>query len=116
MLIGYARVSTQDQNLDLQMEALTKASCKKIFDDKISGSRAVGLGQGVGGGNGRAIPSLSESWIDWPVASRTWSIWLSNCTSKASASRALPTPLTPAHLLVVSSSTSWPAWQKWNVI
>ena len=40
MLIGYARVSTQDQNLDLQIEALTKAGCKKVFDDKISGSRA----------------------------------------------------------------------------
>jgi DNA invertase Pin-like site-specific DNA recombinase len=40
MLIGYARVSTQDQNLDLQIEALTKADCKKIFEDKISGSRA----------------------------------------------------------------------------
>lgn len=40
MLIGYARVSTQDQNLDLQIEALTKSGCQRIFDDKISGSRA----------------------------------------------------------------------------
>ena len=44
MLIGYARVSMQDQNLDLQIEALTKAGCKKIFDDKISGSRAERAG------------------------------------------------------------------------
>ena len=40
MLLGYARVSTQDQNLDLQIEALTQAGCKRIFEDKISGSRA----------------------------------------------------------------------------
>lgn len=40
MLIGYARVSTQDQNLDLQITALTKAGCKKVFEDKISGTRA----------------------------------------------------------------------------
>ena len=40
MLIGYARVSTQDQNLDLQREAMTKAGCKKVFEDKVSGTRA----------------------------------------------------------------------------
>lgn len=38
MKIGYARVSTKDQNLDLQIEALQKAGCEKIFEEKISGS------------------------------------------------------------------------------
>jgi DNA invertase Pin-like site-specific DNA recombinase len=38
MKIGYARVSTKDQNLDLQIEALQKASCEKIYHEKISGA------------------------------------------------------------------------------
>jgi len=39
MLIGYARVSTDDQNLHLQHDELKKAGCEKFFDDKITGSK-----------------------------------------------------------------------------
>ncbi len=39
MLIGYARVSTGLQNLDLQMDALTHHGCEKILHDKLSGAK-----------------------------------------------------------------------------
>jgi DNA invertase Pin-like site-specific DNA recombinase len=40
MLIGYAGVSTQDQTLDLQTDALTRAGCEKIFTDVTSGAKS----------------------------------------------------------------------------
>jgi len=41
-LIGYARVSTKDQDFDLQVEALIKADCEKIFTEKQSGTTGKG--------------------------------------------------------------------------
>ena len=39
MLIGYARVSTTDQNLTLQKDALEKAGCERIYEDELSGTK-----------------------------------------------------------------------------
>jgi DNA invertase Pin-like site-specific DNA recombinase len=39
MIFGYARVSTEDQNLDLQIDALTQHGIDKLFQEKVTGSK-----------------------------------------------------------------------------
>ena len=50
MFIGYARISTADQSMDLQIDALKNAGCEKVFNDVLSGSRCrrPGLDEALG--------------------------------------------------------------------
>lgn len=89
LLIGYARVSTQDQNLELQVEALQNAGCKKIFEDRASGSWAERLGLAQARENLRAGDTL----VVWKLdrreeASSIWSTSSGIYKSRECSSRA----------------------------
>ena len=111
MLIGYARVSTDDQNLDLQIAALEAAGCQKIFDDKISGSRVERPGLD------KMLEMLREgdTLVVWGAASSNWSIWSEVYTRRVSSLKASRMPSTLARHQGVSFSMSWPAFPRWNV-
>jgi DNA invertase Pin-like site-specific DNA recombinase len=114
MLIGYARVSTQDQNLELQCDFLTKAGCKKVFEDKVSGTRAERLGLF------KTIEMLREgdTLVVWKLDRLGRSVkqlvdLVGELHKQGVQFRSLPTPLTPAHRPGGSSSTSWRASSRW---
>lgn len=79
MLIGYGRISTKDQNIDLQKDALTAESCEKLFFDVASGAKAKRpeldkLKEQLRAGDtlivwrldrlGRSVKDLVE-WVNW---------------------------------------------------
>ena len=63
MLVGYMRVSTAEQNLVLQRDALAGAGCERVYDDTCSGSVTERPGLA------RALDALREGDALWPGSS-----------------------------------------------
>lgn len=115
MLIGYVRVSTNDQNTALQINALECAGCEQVFEDKISGTKAERPGLK------RALKHLShgDTLVVWKLdrlgeVCDTWCFSLKNYGRKEYRSAVLQIVLTPAHQWDVFSSTLWERLLRWS--
>jgi Resolvase, N terminal domain len=61
MLIGYMRVSTGEQSLDLQRDALGRAGCERVYDDVCSGRATERPGGACAGSQRRAAAHHDEA-------------------------------------------------------
>ena len=116
MLIGYARVSTQDQNLELQTEALAKAGCKKIFEDKISGSRM----DRPGWAKTQEALREGDTLVVWKLDRLGRSVkhlvdMVGDLRQQGIQFKSLTDVIDTAHRRGGSSFTSWRVWPRWSV-
>jgi hypothetical protein len=89
MKIGYARVSTDAQETHLQMDALKRAKCSRIYQEKVSGAKAerpelMKLLDNAA----MAMSSLCGSWIAWRDHSAN--SWTQRFSSTNAASSCIP--------------------------
>ena len=82
MRIGYARVSTDEQSLDLQLDALKKARCKHVFSDKASATKdeRPGLADALSHLHCGDVPVVFPVKM---VSEKTWALWGQRCQTKA---------------------------------
>lgn len=115
MLIGYVRVSTNDQNTDLQRNALNCAGCERIFEDKISGTRSDRPGLK------KLLRTLSagDTLIVWKLdrlgrSMRHLVTLIEELRQRGVNFQSLTDSIDTSPQWAVSFFMSWGPWLKWN--
>ena len=85
MRIGYARVSTTAQNLDMQIEALNKVGCEKIYTEKESGVKRGQYSKSCCPSSDRVTRWWYISWTGLVVPSESCWPWSMTSERRASA-------------------------------